>query len=94
MKRRNFLRLCATAIAAPVALLKGKPKPVPGFPTYAEQPYMAWKNYYAEYKYDPELLKKFREAFKNTKFQLPIYLQGIPIVYRSPLYDETIQETE
>lgn len=80
MKRRNFLKLVAAAVVCPKGLLKEEKKP--------------WAKYRKSYNLSKverqRLIKKLREAFKNTKFKSPlrpvIYFNGVRIYYREQLY--------
>ena len=101
MNRRNFLRslgiACATADVTPVTLLVNKPKtgwfdvPMPSrieMEPHLHRVDVKWKDYYANGDdHSKELLKKFKEAFKNTKFKPPISVifRGMPLVYQENL---------
>lgn len=73
MNRRSFLKqligTCAAATIAPAILIETKKQTVPGIDLDAP---MCWKNYVATYDPDPELLRKFRAAFENTRFLSPV----------------------
>jgi hypothetical protein len=75
-----------------------KAKPIDRWPKYHAQVHIRGARsgmiITGDYPDKEEFLKKFREAFKNTKFVAPITYRGVPIIYRSPLHDETIQETK
>ena len=82
MNRRNFLRslatVCGAAVACPGELVKGGPE---------------WMKYARCFRSENKImLEKFRAAALNTKYKNghPVF-RGVPIVYRSPLYDETNQ---
>lgn len=83
MNRRNFLKkigiTCATAVVAPTALVKVDPwkrLEVLRAQNRAEGwrvEHRKWVNYYNGWQAgDPELLEKFRAAFRNTKFIPPL----------------------
>jgi hypothetical protein len=94
MNRRSFLKsltaACGAAVICPGELLKDKPEPI----TYiGRRIKLPWKHYYITYRFkanqkDKELLRKFRKAFKNTKFHPPIFIQGIP-VFKKNQYETT-----
>ena len=86
MNRRTFLKsiatVCGAAVVCPGELLEYDPwiraaalrkkNAAMGFPTFAKQPYMEWKNYYATYKpADKRLLDQFRAAFLVHPFEPP-----------------------
>ena len=80
MERRNFLKLMVAVIVCPKGLLADKKKPWAEF----------HKNCTLSGIEKQNLIKKFREAFKNTKFKSPlhpfIYYNGVRIFYREDLY--------
>ena len=84
MKRRNFLKLCAAAVVAPTALLKD----VPFKPNPVQTMWMEGKD---GSRIEGIVAKARQQGFANTH---QIFFHGISMAYRSPLYDETIQETE
>ncbi len=98
MNRRTFLKsivtVCGTAVVCPGELLKGGSKP--GWYDFKVpiDKSVKWKAYYnggyfkSEAEYE-EFLKKFRAAFKNTKFKPPVTYQGCTdsiIIYGIPYY--------
>ncbi len=105
MNRRNFLKslgvACSAAIIAPVASLKAEPKSVDKWPMYHAQVHIRGARsgilIAGDYLSEEKFLKKFREAFKNTKFQPPIYYHGIyEYTIKKGYHHETktIQETK
>lgn len=86
MNRRNFLKslvtACGAAVVIPAVLLKARKKPVivprqnlTITELIASGRYKNWPKYYAKYDehYDKEeFIKKFRAAFRNTKFKRPV----------------------
>lgn len=98
MKRRNFLKLVAAAVVCPKGLLKAES--VTKSIVLTERTMLSGKKFATYYvdggeltdKERKELIRKFKEAFKNTKFKIPkirnpIYIQGIPCYYQDKLDD-------
>ena len=81
MKRRNFLKLVAAVVICPKGLLKTEPI-AKEFIAYCA---VGGKLTYREHR---ELIKKLREAHKNTKFKQPVrhfYFRGVRCYYLSGL---------
>ena len=104
MKRRNFLKLIAAAVVCPKGLLtkdRTRLKDTNSSCISGEKPgsnagagERRWVCYYDDpaltKKEEQELVKKLREAHKNTKFKSPVhtkcfYFRGVQCFYQSKL---------
>ena len=98
MKRRNFLKLVATAVVCPKGLLKAEP--VTKSVVLTQHTLLSGKKFATFHANGgdltdgerEELIKKMQNTFKNTKFKSPlhlkcIYYHGVPCFYQSKFND-------